>query len=95
VPGRLALAIAKSDGLPVRQNKATKGQLKSEHPHPSRSALYSQPLHVLLVITKGEIGGAQTHVIELCRAMREQVRFTAVIGGEGNSFLQQALQSMG
>ena len=30
----------------------------------------AKPLHVLLVITKGEIGGAQTHVIELCRALR-------------------------
>lgn len=52
------------------------------------------PLHVLLVITKGEIGGAQTHVIELCRALRGQVRFSAVIGGEAGSFLQQALQAL-
>ncbi len=51
-------------------------------------------LHVLLVITKGEIGGAQTHVIELCRALRGQVRFSALIGGEGGTFLEQALQSL-
>jgi lipopolysaccharide/colanic/teichoic acid biosynthesis glycosyltransferase/glycosyltransferase involved in cell wall biosynthesis len=52
------------------------------------------PLHVLLVITKGEIGGAQTHVIELCRALRGRVRFSAVIGGEAGSFLQHALQAL-
>ena len=52
------------------------------------------PLHVLLVITKGEIGGAQTHVIELCRALRGQVRFSAVIGGEPGSFLQHTLQAL-
>ena len=50
---------------------------------------------VLLVITKGEIGGAQTHVLELCRALREQVRFSAVIGGEGGTFLEQALRELG
>ena len=53
------------------------------------------PLHVLLVITKGEVGGAQTHVIELCRALRGQVRFSAVMGGEDATFLQQALQALG
>ena len=52
------------------------------------------PLHVLLVITKGEIGGAQSHVIELCRALRGQVRFSAVIGGAAGSHLQQALQAL-
>lgn len=52
-------------------------------------------LHVLLVITKGEIGGAQTHVIELCRALRGQVRFSAVIGGEDGTFLAQALHELG
>ncbi len=51
-------------------------------------------LHVLLVITKGEIGGAQTHVIELCRALRGRVRFSAVMGGEDGTFLQQALQAL-
>lgn len=52
--------------------------------------------HVMLVITKGEVGGAQTHVIELCRSLLDQVHFTAVIGGtENNSFLQQALTALG
>lgn len=52
-------------------------------------------LHVLLVITKGEIGGAQTHVIELCRALHHQVRFSVAIGGEGGTFLEQALRELG
>ena len=52
-------------------------------------------LHVLLVITKGEVGGAQTHVIELCRSLRGQVRFSAVIGGEAGSFLEQSLRDLG
>ncbi len=55
----------------------------------------STPPHVLLVITKGEIGGAQTHVIELCRALRGQVHFSAAIGGEGGTFLEQALREQG
>ncbi|MBM3386806.1 MAG: glycosyltransferase family 4 protein, partial [Betaproteobacteria bacterium] len=53
------------------------------------------PLHVLLLITKGEIGGAQTHVIELCRALRGQVRLSALIGGEGGTFLENALHELG
>ena len=52
-------------------------------------------LHVLLVITKGEIGGAQSHVIELCRALRGQVAFSAVIGGEPGSFLEHTLRGLG
>ena len=39
------------------------------------------PLFVMQVITKGETGGAQTHVETLCRALAGRVRFTAVIGG--------------
>jgi lipopolysaccharide/colanic/teichoic acid biosynthesis glycosyltransferase/glycosyltransferase involved in cell wall biosynthesis len=50
---------------------------------------------VLLVITKGEIGGAQTHVLELCRALQGQVAFSAVIGGAPGSALEQALQGLG
>ncbi|UUZ69963.1 glycosyltransferase [Polaromonas sp. P2-4] len=33
------------------------------------------------VITKGETGGAQTHVLALCQALAPRVRFMAVIGG--------------
>ena len=50
----------------------------------------------MLVITKGEVGGAQTHGMELCRALQGQVRFTAVIGGpDANSFLGEALKDLG
>ncbi|MGV0985540.1 MAG: exopolysaccharide biosynthesis polyprenyl glycosylphosphotransferase [Limnohabitans sp.] len=50
----------------------------------------------MLVITKGEVGGAQTHVIELCRALNGQVRFTAAIGGtDDHSFLGEALNALG
>ena len=38
-------------------------------------------MKVLLVITKGEIGGAQTHVLALCQALAAQVQFVAAIGG--------------
>lgn len=50
----------------------------------------------MLVITKGEAGGAQTHLIELCRALHDKVQFTAVIGGEEpHNFLSQILQALG
>lgn len=50
---------------------------------------------VLLVITKGDIGGAQTHVFELCHSLRQDVQFTAVIGGEPGSPLEQQLAALG
>lgn len=37
--------------------------------------------HVMLVITKGEAGGAQSHVLALCQALQARVNFTVVIGG--------------
>ena len=52
--------------------------------------------HVVLVITKGEAGGAQTHVLELCRALQDRVRFTVLIGGDDTrSVLGQALNPLG
>lgn len=36
---------------------------------------------VMMVITKGETGGAQSHVLSLCSALRAQVEFEAAIGG--------------
>ncbi len=52
--------------------------------------------HVVLVITKGEAGGAQTHVLELCRALQCRVRFTVLIGGDDTrSVLGQALNPLG
>ena len=52
--------------------------------------------HVMLVITKGEAGGAQSHVLALCEALVTQVRFTVVIGGpEAPSWLGDQLKGLG
>ena len=51
-------------------------------------------MRVILVITKGELGGAQTHVVELCRALRERCEFLVLIGGSRQSPLRDALTSM-
>jgi len=51
--------------------------------------------HVLLVITKGEAGGAQSHVRALCEALHTRVRFTVVIGGPATSGLRQSLEALG
>jgi lipopolysaccharide/colanic/teichoic acid biosynthesis glycosyltransferase/glycosyltransferase involved in cell wall biosynthesis len=53
------------------------------------------PLKVLIVITKGEAGGAQSHVLELCHALKDTVHLTVAIGGEDGSPLALALQGMG
>jgi glycosyltransferase involved in cell wall biosynthesis len=48
------------------------------------------------VITKGEIGGAQTHVLALCEALTSRVRFIAAIGGSSSrSTLGDQLQKLG
>ena len=50
----------------------------------------------MLVITKGEAGGAQSHVLALCQALHTQVHFTVVIGGPAQaSVLGQQLQTLG
>ena len=52
--------------------------------------------HVMLVITKGEAGGAQSHVLALCQALHTQVHFTVVIGGPAQaSVLGEQLQTLG
>ena len=52
--------------------------------------------HVMLVITKGEAGGAQSHVLALCEALQERVNFTVVIGGPPeDSVLGQQLLALG
>jgi glycosyltransferase involved in cell wall biosynthesis len=51
-------------------------------------------MRVLMVITKGELGGAQTHVVELCGALRHSHRFHVLIGGSEQSPLGQALGSL-
>lgn len=38
-------------------------------------------MKILQVITKGETGGAQTHLLELCRALNGRVQISVVIGG--------------
>lgn len=40
-------------------------------------------MKVLMVITKGEAGGAQTHVLTLCSVLVGRVDFSVVIGGDG------------
>lgn len=48
------------------------------------------------VITKGEIGGAQTHVLTLCQALASRVRFVAAIGAlSARSALGDDLQKLG
>lgn len=51
-------------------------------------------MNVLQVITKGEAGGAQTHLLELCSALRDQVEFAVVAGGgdAGDLFTQRLAQ---
>ena len=52
--------------------------------------------HVMLVITKGEAGGAQSHVLALCEALQTRVNFTVVIGGPvAESVLGRALEALG
>lgn len=47
------------------------------------------------IITKGEMGGAQTHVHALCQALGTQVQGCAVIGGHDHAPpLQRALQAL-
>ena len=56
----------------------------------------SPPPHVILVITKGETGGAQTHLLSLCAALREQSRLEVVVGGSaGDSPLASELARLG
>lgn len=53
-------------------------------------------MKVLLVITKGEIGGAQTHVLALCQTLVGRVDFTVAIGGdEPVTVLGLGLSSLG
>jgi glycosyltransferase involved in cell wall biosynthesis len=51
----------------------------------------------MLVITRGDQGGAQTHLLELCRALRGEVQFLVVIGGRETaaSPLELELRSLG
>ena len=48
----------------------------------------------MMVITKGEAGGAQSHVLALCEALRSDIHFTVVIGGT-HSVLTEQLVALG
>jgi glycosyltransferase involved in cell wall biosynthesis len=52
-------------------------------------------VRVLLVITKGELGGAQTHVLELCQMLRRECEFRVMVGEAGNSPLGRELSAIG
>jgi lipopolysaccharide/colanic/teichoic acid biosynthesis glycosyltransferase/glycosyltransferase involved in cell wall biosynthesis len=52
--------------------------------------------HVMIVITRGEAGGAQSHVRDLCQALQGRVQFTVVIGGPvEDSALGRELTALG
>jgi lipopolysaccharide/colanic/teichoic acid biosynthesis glycosyltransferase/glycosyltransferase involved in cell wall biosynthesis len=56
----------------------------------------AQVPHVMLVITRGEAGGAQSHVRDLCQALQTRVQFTVVIGGPVEaSVLGRELMALG
>ena len=67
-----------------------KADLQKAQPHNNHKP------HVMMVITKGEAGGAQSHVLALCEALRHDIHFTVVIGGptEG-SVLAHQLTALG
>lgn len=53
-------------------------------------------IKVMQVITKGEAGGAQTHVRTLCQALADQACFVAAIGGaDASSALGEGLDALG
>jgi len=56
----------------------------------------AQVPHVMIVITRGEAGGAQSHVRDLCQTLQARVRFTVVIGGSvKESVLGRDLMALG
>ena len=56
----------------------------------------AQVPHVMIVITRGEAGGAQSHVRDLCQALQDRVKFTVVIGGPvEESVLGRELTALG
>ena len=61
---------------PQRRRNSPWARLDSR-PSPHRAKIP----HVMIVITKGETGGAQSHVYALCQALQQRVKFTVVIGG--------------
>jgi glycosyltransferase involved in cell wall biosynthesis len=53
-------------------------------------------MKVMQIITKGEAGGAQTHLLEICRALQGPVEMTVMIGGgDAAGTLESQLQALG
>lgn len=52
-------------------------------------------MRILIIITKGDLGGAQTHVFELCRALKQKFEFLVLIGGQKRSPLELELKKIG
>jgi glycosyltransferase involved in cell wall biosynthesis len=50
-------------------------------------------MRVLMVITRGEAGGAQVHVLELVRGLQDRVELAVVVGDDG--FLAGELRELG
>src|SRR5207253_6619057 len=52
-------------------------------------------MRVLQAITSGEAGGAQSHVLALCEALRDKVDLSVAIGGDGAGVLPERLAALG
>jgi len=60
----------------------------------SGSAGVKRSLRVLAIISKGESGGAQTHLLELCRALAGRCHYFVLIGGSAHSELGTELRRL-
>jgi exopolysaccharide biosynthesis polyprenyl glycosylphosphotransferase len=98
-----ALAVVETNETP-NPIEATLHLANSLAPQPRRNSPWAgtsaaapqHKPHVMVVITKGEAGGAQSHVLALCQALHTQVHFTVVIGGPAHaSVLGDQLQGLG
>ena len=83
----------------VHAEPATQAQPRRNSPWARGRKAVTEVAHkpqVMLVITKGEAGGAQSHVLALCEALHTQINFTVVIGGPTEaSVLGQQLHALG
>jgi glycosyltransferase involved in cell wall biosynthesis len=55
--------------------------------------LRENSMHILYLITRAEMGGSQTHLLELLRGFRHEFRLSLATGEEG--FLTEAARSLG
>ena len=77
-----------------RRSSPWAAHLASQSAAPLASALTPKP-HVLMVITKGEMGGAQNHILTLCAQLQDKVNLRVVIGGAAGSWLEHQLSVLG